>query len=1091
LDTTAYLDFDLLIERTGENLYRARVLASPAGQATKVFSLPFTSLELENFFLRIGRPRRGVRRLESPEMENAKTFGGKLFRAVFDDEMLAALRSSQDEARKQQLGLRIRLRLNDAPDLVNLPWEYLYNPSLNRFLSLSINTPLVRYLELPERISPLAVKPPLRVLVVISSPSDYPRLDVEREWSNLKQTLAELESRNLVKLERLETATPVALQYALRRAKYHVIHFIGHGGFNEQAQDGILLMESESKTGRPLSGQHLGTILHDEQTLRLAVLNACEGARTGSSDPFAGVAQSLVQQGLPAVIAMQFEITDEAAIAFGREFYTAIAEGFPVDAAMGEARKAIFSLGNDIEWGTPVLYMRAPDGRIFEVEKRAARPARKAAQEKALPEPPPAPLSKTLTPDPDLEAHYVDGLSAYWLQDWPRAVEQFSQVEQADPNYKDTAPKLAEARQKLLLAQLTEEAEMAEKHGEWVAAIEALEKLAALQPGDAGVAKRLEQARQQQPLAELYAQARQLYQAGQWQAVLNVCEQMRSIRADFQDPEHLLAGAEKELQAARRQAELETLYAQALNALEAEDLNRAMGLFTQVQRLDAFYKDTGLHMAQLRVKLEAQRVEKQRQIDRHLQAAPVVKTRPGWLPTWLPDWLSPTWLAVIGAAGVILLLMLVSALSNPQPQPTPGANLAASATDDNQPDKLVMEDGEVVEAGYEGSSEPFHEILDSDIDSEETTFSDRFSEAENLWPVYQSDQGEVNIKSNVYWLRVNWAESLIKSFVPVVAEPTYIEFTANIQAGYGSYGVNCGYIDEENFYEVRFEAASLEYAVWQMEDGAYRPLGEGYSEENYFYRSNYLDYGVGALNFLRVTCQQSFIEVSINGVNENVISLEEPAPTGRMALFASTWDSIGEEGFVVGYDDVWVSSTLQDIFLNNVSGWTEQVYEYGYKLVENGGYTFLISDPGWRFHGVQPFPIRPKSFGFSAYIEQASGSYGVFCNYHSQESYYEVRFEADSPSVSIWKFDGSELTSLYEPEYLQTPELNFGAGAENNFWITCQPGYIKVWINDSEVVNFEFEEDDPAQGNVVLVANSQAEGSGEHQVVFDDFYINR
>ncbi|UCH58684.1 MAG: CHAT domain-containing protein, partial [Anaerolineales bacterium] len=191
-------------------------------------------------------------------------------------------------------------------------------------------------------------------------------LDVEREWNNLKAALAELEARGSLVLDHLDTASPTELQYRLRRNEYHVFHFIGHGGFNEQAQDGILLFEDENQRGHPLSGQYLGTLLHDENTLRLAVLNACEGGRSGVSDPFAGVAQSLVQQGLPAVIAMQFEVTDEAAITFAREFYTAIADGYPVDAALSEARKAIFSLGNDIEWGTPVLYMRAPDGRIFD-----------------------------------------------------------------------------------------------------------------------------------------------------------------------------------------------------------------------------------------------------------------------------------------------------------------------------------------------------------------------------------------------------------------------------------------------------------------------------------------------------------------------------------------------------------------------------------------------------------------------------------------------------------------------------------------------------------------------------------------------------
>jgi hypothetical protein len=65
-------------------------------------------------------------------------------------------------------------------------------------------------------------------------------------------------------------------------------------------------------------------LLHDCRTLRLVVLNSCEGARNTRLDPFAGIAAGLLRQGIPAVVAMQFEITDETAITFSTEFYTAI-----------------------------------------------------------------------------------------------------------------------------------------------------------------------------------------------------------------------------------------------------------------------------------------------------------------------------------------------------------------------------------------------------------------------------------------------------------------------------------------------------------------------------------------------------------------------------------------------------------------------------------------------------------------------------------------------------------------------------------------------------------------------------------------------
>ena len=363
-----YQNFDLLIDRSGENL-RAQVLNSPAGQATAEFVLPFSEDKLENFLLKLGgRTRRGTtRRVETQEMSAAKTFGAALFSAVFSGDVKACFRSSFDEARRQNTGLRLRLRLAD-PSVVDLPWEYLYNPAVNRFLALSIHTPLVRYMDLPERIQPISVTPPIRVLVMISSPTDFPTLDVEAEWTRLNEALADLVGRNQIAIERLDDATLETLQRRLRRERYHIFHFIGHGEFDDNAQEGVLILEGDKGRGHKVSSQSLGMMLHDHETLRVAILNACEGARTSRTDPFAGSAQSLVQQGIPAVIAMQFEIADDVASRFAHEFYGALADGYPIDASLTEARKSIFAARHEVEWGTPVLYMRSPDGRIFEVD---------------------------------------------------------------------------------------------------------------------------------------------------------------------------------------------------------------------------------------------------------------------------------------------------------------------------------------------------------------------------------------------------------------------------------------------------------------------------------------------------------------------------------------------------------------------------------------------------------------------------------------------------------------------------------------------------------------------------------------------------
>jgi hypothetical protein len=141
-----YLDFDLQIEPAQQG-YRAES-DSPVGQACSSFTKPFSDQELATILQELNRANASRDKI-------GRTFGARLFEAVFDGEVRSCLRGSLDEAERQGMGLRIRLRLDETPELIGLPWEYLYHPTLERYLALSALTPLARYLELPECIRPL------------------------------------------------------------------------------------------------------------------------------------------------------------------------------------------------------------------------------------------------------------------------------------------------------------------------------------------------------------------------------------------------------------------------------------------------------------------------------------------------------------------------------------------------------------------------------------------------------------------------------------------------------------------------------------------------------------------------------------------------------------------------------------------------------------------------------------------------------------------------------------------------------------------------------------------------------------------------
>lgn len=362
-----YKNFDVRISPSSTKQNYHTQVSSPVGEATHDFVLSFKEYELEYYLSLFGRTPTITRRNEPPDVEVTKKIGTKLFNAVFADTIRDRLFSSIEHTRQRRQRLRIRLNLTDVPELANLPWEYIYSSAHKRFLALSRDTPVVRYLDEAIYISPLDVTFPLNMLVMISNPKGREKLDVEAEWQRLEESVSELKRRGLLRLKRLPRATLPALHQELSNPdlEYHIFHFIGHGGYDTHTQEGVLMFENDQGGERKVSGQRLVTQLQDNHSLRLVVINACEGARSDDNDSFSGVAQTLMQTDISSVVAMQFDITDEAAKIFAHKFYDALARRYPVDAALSEARKGILATGNDLEWGTPVLFMRADDGVLF------------------------------------------------------------------------------------------------------------------------------------------------------------------------------------------------------------------------------------------------------------------------------------------------------------------------------------------------------------------------------------------------------------------------------------------------------------------------------------------------------------------------------------------------------------------------------------------------------------------------------------------------------------------------------------------------------------------------------------------------------
>jgi hypothetical protein len=360
-----YDNFDLLISAGGRDAYQVRVLAAPGGGATaEPVASPAQELRALDAAIAAWRgltlDRDGVRRL-----------GAALMAWLFRGPVMQLYRTNLARVAPGD-GLRIRLRIEPA-ELHAIPWELCYDAETATFLAQDPRTPLVRYLLGAFSRGKLAGGR-LKVCVAMASPTGLTPLGAADETARIEDAFAALDSRVTVQPM---IASLNGLQDALRRGP-NVLHFIGHGGFDADA-GGYLVLDDGQAGPQMADAEVLASYLRGS-SVRLAVLNACESARTDPADSFAGVAPRLVQAGLPAVVAMQTLLPDAAAPVFSGAFYRALADGWPVDAAVAAGRVALFGHAPvSAYWSIPVLYLAADDGILWEAEAAPAAEARPAA----------------------------------------------------------------------------------------------------------------------------------------------------------------------------------------------------------------------------------------------------------------------------------------------------------------------------------------------------------------------------------------------------------------------------------------------------------------------------------------------------------------------------------------------------------------------------------------------------------------------------------------------------------------------------------------------------------------------------------------
>lgn len=289
-----------------------------------------------------------------PRAADLFAYGAVLFETLFPGEV----RRLWDAARSAS-PRRLELAFTSSLDWISdKPWELAWDPSRRRFLS--DDAVLVR--NVFGAIPPEAPPPrrgPLRILVAAAQPRDAAPVSAGEETAAVRSAFAPLVKSGHAVLDVLREPTPAGLHRKLASQRIDVLHFVGHGAWDEKEKTGALLLVDARGRGAWVESDRLRRLLCG-RGLRLVVLNACETGRGGRNDFLRGVAPTLLAGGIPAVVANQYKVLDSSATAFARHLMWSLARGRALGEAAREARVAVSvaRTAGPMDWAVPVVYAR-------------------------------------------------------------------------------------------------------------------------------------------------------------------------------------------------------------------------------------------------------------------------------------------------------------------------------------------------------------------------------------------------------------------------------------------------------------------------------------------------------------------------------------------------------------------------------------------------------------------------------------------------------------------------------------------------------------------------------------------------------------
>jgi len=367
-----YQEFEVHLKKKSKDNYIAEVVDSKGKtEAQKSFVLEMDKLKM----------REDLKHLEELAISSQLVrddfhinFGKHIFNLVFGD----GIKTYYDQCLSKDQPLRIRIRIDEtARELNDIPWEFLHDGE--NFLVTQADT-LVSRLPLDvEKKKKDQLNQALSMLVVISNPLNLPEhmvLNTEKEQEVILEALDKLQRQRKLDIDFVDDASLETIQDYLSEKDYHILHFTGHGVFDESQGKGFLLLEDAQGKMLNEENETIGTILQNHKSLRLVFLSACQSAKASNNTGYPFLARTLLKKGVPAVLSMQYSVLDRSATDFTGKFYHSLASGKSIDEALSDARLGLYvgENKNRVDFATPVLFLNDPDainvGEIKVIEEK-------------------------------------------------------------------------------------------------------------------------------------------------------------------------------------------------------------------------------------------------------------------------------------------------------------------------------------------------------------------------------------------------------------------------------------------------------------------------------------------------------------------------------------------------------------------------------------------------------------------------------------------------------------------------------------------------------------------------------------------------